>query len=188
MAKYFTSDYHLGHEEIINLCNRPWKNTHAMDKGIIQNHNSIIKDQDDVYFAGDLSLATKSHRGYLEMIIKKLKGRLHLVLGNHDIRDPRFWSELGIFSIHFPYIEVEEFIIIHDPSLSTVDRNRPFLCGHIHDLFTFQKNVLNVGVDVWGYLPVSINRVRQYFLDMEREGKTTVAIKYLDEMRKKVTP
>lgn len=185
--KYFTADYHFGHEEIINLTSRPWKNTSKMDKDLVKNHNDIVGIDDDIYIAGDISLATKSYRGYLENIIKKLNGRIHLIQGNHDIADSRFWSEIGIFSVHYPYLEVDEFVIVHDPSLSLVDRSRPFLCGHIHDLFTFKKNVLNVGVDVWNYKPISLDEVRRYFLVMEDEKESTVDKKYLSLMKKSLS-
>ena len=32
---YFTSDMHLGHEAIIHMCNRPFKNVEEMNKILI---------------------------------------------------------------------------------------------------------------------------------------------------------
>jgi len=186
MAKFVSADYHLGHEGIIASCGRPWKNAHAMEKAIVSNHNSVIGDDDDLYLAGDLSLATKSHRGSLENMIRKLKGRIHLILGNHDIRDPRFWSELGIWSIHYPYLEVDEFVIVHDPALSAVDRKRPFICGHVHELFTFKKNVYNAGIDVAeGYKPIPLNDIRHFFIETAHDepDHITVDKKYIDMMK-----
>jgi calcineurin-like phosphoesterase family protein len=158
---YFTADYHLGHTAIIDSCDRPFKSVQQMDKVIILNHNSVVHLNDDVYLIGDLSLATKTHRGTLEQYIHNLNGRIHLIVGNHDIRDCVFLHEIGIYSIHYPYLEVEEFICIHDPAASCTDRSRTFLHGHIHTLFSRYKNCVNVGVDVNNFTPVSIESIRK---------------------------
>ncbi len=160
---WFTADYHFSHENIIKYCNRPFKNADDMNKCLISNHNSIIGNDDDVYILGDYSIKTKNYRGTYEWITKKLRGRLHLIMGNHDVKDPWFYTELGFCSIHVPYFKVEEFICVHDPSLSITDSKSKFLCGHIHNLFIFNKNCLNVGIDVHNYYPISINRVREIF-------------------------
>ena len=59
-------------------------------------------------------------------------------------------------------LEVEGFILNHDPATCCIDKERIWLCGRIHDLFIHQRNVLNVGVDVWDYTPVGIETIRKY--------------------------
>ena len=55
--------------------------------------------------------------------------------------------------------------MMHDPSTYTVIENDPnavLLCGHIHKLFKHllpEKRVINVGVDVWNYQPVSFLQI-----------------------------
>jgi len=127
------------------------------------NHNSVVGKNDDTYILGDYSMASKRYRDYLEKETKKLNGRLHLIFGNHDIKDWKFYIDIGFHSVHAPYLEVEEFICVHDPALSAVNRKAKFLCGHIHDLFLIRKNCLNVGVDVHNFFPISIDRVREIF-------------------------
>lgn len=162
--KYVTGDLHLGHDEIIGYCKRPYPNVKVMDRTITKDHNNIVTDDDDVYIIGDFSLKTAQYRGTLENYVQKLNGRLHLILGNHDIKDAWLYCEIGFWSVHAPYLEVDEFVLAHDPALSQIDRSRPFLCAHVHDLFVLQKNVLNVGVDIWGK-PLSLDFVRQYLKD-----------------------
>ena len=162
--KFFTADYHFYHENIIKYCNRPYKNADHMNKTLVNNHNAVIGDDDDVYIVGDFAMLSKRYKDNFIWVVQKLRGRLHLVMGNHDIKDPWFYiDKLGFYSVHAPYLEVEEFICVHDPALSAVNRQAKFLCGHIHDLFTIRKNCLNVGVDVHNYFPISIDRVRQIF-------------------------
>ncbi len=165
MTIWFTADQHLGHEEIITHCKRPFKNAKVMDESIIKNHNEIVKPNDDVYILGDFSMKTKNQRGDYERYTKRLNGRLHLIMGNHDIKDMRFYSEVGFYSVHYPYLEVEEFVCVHDPALSQMNRDIQFLCGHIHDLFSNLKNTLNVGVDVCNFKPLSIDNIRIFLKD-----------------------
>jgi len=164
--KWFTSDLHLGHEAIIEYCNRPFKNAHKMDTSLIKNINELVSVNDELFILGDLSIRSRNHKGYYEQVLDKLQcKKIVLILGNHDIKDPWFYCDIGIHSVHVPYLKVEEFYCIHDPALSQVSRESKFLCGHIHDLFIMDKNCLNVGVDVHNFAPISINQVREFFKD-----------------------
>ena len=44
----FTSDLHLGHNNIIKLCNRPFNNLEEMDEALITNWNKKVKNGDTV--------------------------------------------------------------------------------------------------------------------------------------------
>ena len=79
---YFTSDMHLGHEAIIHMCNRPFKNVEEMNKVLIRNFNSMVHKNDTVYLLGDVT-----HRVSLDEaneLISKLNGHKILICGNHD--------------------------------------------------------------------------------------------------------
>lgn len=52
---WFTSDYHLSHQNIINYCNRPFANVIEMNTIILNNLESKVKPGDTLYFLGDLS-------------------------------------------------------------------------------------------------------------------------------------
>ncbi len=158
---WFTADPHYMHDAIIEYCNRPFKNSTVMTSKLVKNYNMVVKDEDTVYFVGDLSNKTATHTGSLANIFKRLNGTKHLILGNHDVLKPfSYINDLGFTSVHTS-LEVEEFILNHDPAASIIVRDRTWLCGHIHDLFVCQKNVINVGVDVWEYFPVHIDSIRE---------------------------
>ena len=160
--EWVTADLHLGNHNVIEYCNRPYNHSRHMDADLIRNINETVDENDDLYMLGDFSLLSKSHRGQYEMWLNKIKcKRKHLIIGNHDMFEPRYYNEIGFFSIHYPYLELHEFVLVHDPSLSIVDKSRIFLCGHVHDLFKFQKNCINVGVDCWDYKPVNIEEIRK---------------------------
>jgi len=160
---YFTADYHFGHEGIIEMCERPFKNVTIMDKELIKCTNRVITDNDDLWILGDFSIKTETHKGYLREIVQKIKGRKHLIMGNHDIKNPWLWVDIGFQSVHAPYFELGDLVLVHDPALSRTNVKYKFLCGHVHTLFLKQGNCLNVGVDMHFFTPVSENAVRRHY-------------------------
>jgi calcineurin-like phosphoesterase family protein len=50
---WFSSDWHLGHENIIRICDRPFSSVEEMDKTIMGNMLSVMKRKDTLYFLGD---------------------------------------------------------------------------------------------------------------------------------------
>ena len=78
---YFTSDLHLGHNNIIRLCNRPFASLEEMDEALIGNWNRVVTNGDTVYVIGDLMFRMQAHPAE---VLQHLKGKKHLVLGNHD--------------------------------------------------------------------------------------------------------
>ena len=77
---FFTSDQHLGHRNIIRLCNRPFASIEEMDETLISRWNAKVKDSDRVFVIGDLFFRAEDP----ERMLKRLKGRKTLILGNHD--------------------------------------------------------------------------------------------------------
>ena len=78
---YFTSDLHLGHENVIKLCNRPFDSIEEMDAALIRNWNRKVTNGDTVYVLGDLIYKSKKPP---EEYLRQLKGKKHLIVGNHD--------------------------------------------------------------------------------------------------------
>lgn len=79
--KYYTGDLHFGHNTVLKFDNRPFKDIDEMDRVLIDNWNSRITKNDQVYILGDLALHNeKPYSWYLS----QLKGQKHLIVGNHD--------------------------------------------------------------------------------------------------------
>lgn len=82
MTRYFTSDLHIGHQKIIELCGRPFESVAQMNQAIIDNWNYEVENDDDqVFILGDLAMG--NIRESLD-VVKELKGQKFLVPGNHD--------------------------------------------------------------------------------------------------------
>lgn len=159
---WFTADWHIHHENIIRYCGRPFSNARHMMNVILKNYNRLVSEDDTIYFLGDLTMQGAAYKNAIEQLVSKMKGQKHLILGNHDKLSPFDYVDIGFVSVHTA-LEIcpngHDFVLVHDPALSAVDRTRNFLCGHVHELFKRQKNVLNVGVDVWNFKPVSLGEV-----------------------------
>ncbi len=161
---YFTADQHFGHDAIIEYCKRPYKNSTQMDRVLIVNWNNVVKEDDVVYVIGDFSMVGPSHKQYLERITRKLNGEKHLILGNHDRLKPFDYVDIGFTTVHTTLqLPGTDFIMHHDPSAVCIDKSKKWIVGHVHDLFkTLNKGaVINVGVDVWGFHPVSLDAIIQ---------------------------
>lgn len=161
---YFTADTHFGHK---NICGpdgfeekrKQFKDTDEMDGYLIQQWNSVIDWNDDVYHLGDFALYNKKQR--VVDIIGKLHGRTHWIGGNHDsFRKSR--SACNAFSDKIinnvpkvQFIPVGERLIINGYTLYlshygmlTGARPKVFsIHGHIHSTETMYPNHINVGID-----------------------------------------
>lgn len=145
------------HTNIISYAKRPFSNAPQMNKTLIKNHNSVVKDSDTTYHIGDFCFGSLER---IESIIKQLNGQHILILGNHDT-DYK-WSDYiraGFSSVQrFSFIDfpgIGPVGLAHDPSCCILDLDVPWICGHLHQQFDKMNNCVNAGVDVRNYTPVS---------------------------------
>ena len=78
---YFTSDLHFGHNKEFIYKPRGFNSIEDHDNTIIKNWNNIVTEDDDIYVLGDLMLGDKE---YGLNCLKRLRGKIHIVVGNHD--------------------------------------------------------------------------------------------------------
>ena len=79
---YFSSDSHFGHKAVLSLCCRPFDDIQAHDQELIRCHNECVAGNDTVYLLGDIGFRCSAE--YLASCLSKMKGRKHILLGNHD--------------------------------------------------------------------------------------------------------
>lgn len=179
--RFYTSDPHFGHKRIIELCNRPFHDVNHMNHAIIQNINEIAGPNDELWVLGDLALGTLVES--LELL-KLINPTVHLVNGNHDRTwigskpkeraKAHLYLEAGIQSIqdfaihnidnkpvalsHFPYKGAEQGDHMAEDryvEYRPIDEGNWLLCGHVHNLWMHNGRMINVGVDVQNFYPVS---------------------------------
>jgi calcineurin-like phosphoesterase family protein len=100
-----------------------------MNETMIERHNAKVKDQDTVYFLGDVVINKK----YLELV-KRMNGRKILVRGNHDIFKDEDYRAVGFEQMHGVRVFVDKFILSHIPLHPDCvsERFRVNVHGHLH--------------------------------------------------------
>ena len=81
-VNYYISDSHFGHKNILSFDRRPYDTTEEMELDLIFRWNSQVSNEDHVYVLGDFLWKAESNEWI--RILNKLKGNIHLILGNHD--------------------------------------------------------------------------------------------------------
>ncbi len=80
MSIFYIADTHFGHESILKLCKRPFSSIAEMNEALVENWNAKVKGNDKVYILGDMFYKATG----VKDILTRLKGKKHLILGNHD--------------------------------------------------------------------------------------------------------
>ena len=189
---FWTSDTHFSHRRIIEYTNRPFSSIEEMNEALIRNWNSVVPENGTVFHLGDFAFGTPAQ---WEEIRSRLNGHIHLILGNHDLKN---WTEhkerlLEIFDsvCHKRYVQVgnRRFLMNHEPLLtySGVYREKnPViqLFGHCHlstaprGLDTTRLEVCfptqyDVGVDLNNFTPISYHKLVER-IELQRETSTNV--------------
>ena len=168
---YFTSDLHLGHRNIIRLCNRPFATIEEMDETLIRNWNAKVTNGDTVYILGDLLFRNEKPA---EEYLKQLKGKKHPIIGNHD----RDWVKKcnledffeSVNNLHFISDGKRQMTLCHYPMMSWPHMTRCYMVfGHIHGntdadywpLIRENDLMLNAGADVNGFAPVTFEEMQE---------------------------
>lgn len=81
MKRWFISDTHFSHKNIIKYAGRPYTTVEEMNKSLIDNWNQYVDTEDQVFFLGDFGLGDVEH---LHSIYSQLKGHKICIRGNHD--------------------------------------------------------------------------------------------------------
>ena len=167
MAIFLTSDMHFGHDREFIWKARGYESIKEMNEDYVEKWNSIVTDEDDVYVLGDLMLGEQSNIEY----IKCLKGKLHIVFGNHDTATrQKLYADLPnvvemswaimlnyrkyhFFMTHFPCMTGN----LERESLHQMTLN---LYGHTHQTTNFYEDrpyMYHVGVDSPHGYPINLD-------------------------------
>lgn len=138
---YYISDLHIG-------CTNSFDHrTLEHDELLVNNWNSVIKNNDKVYILGDIGrCGNNKDNEYLCSIISRLKGKRILIRGNHDdLRDNRIKQ---LFAETYDYLEIidnynginQKLVLSHYPifSWNGAYKDTILLYGHTHGNFDDQ--------------------------------------------------
>lgn len=181
MKRFFTSDQHFGHKNVIQFCKRPFKSIDEMHAELIRRHNAVVGPEDLVYHLGDFSFNKK----WAKLIVPQLNGTNVLILGNHDEAHPvkcgtqeKLWKMKNFYlDAGFLGVSVDETLYIHGKKVEAChlpytkhdkrdydvyrlkDEGRWLFHGHVHNSWKIRGHQINVGVDAWDYYPVALEQL-----------------------------
>ena len=176
---FFSSDHHFGHYNIIKYCNRPYKDVSHMNEDMIRRWNERVQPEDLLFYLGDFALDIR----YVDSVLPRLSGKKHLILGNHDLAFKKYkyvsrYLQAGFQTIsrkieweiegklitmnHFPFKgegDNKDYIERFTDYRLSKHNGLHLVMGHVHDSYKIKDNMVNVGVDVWDYYPVSLEEI-----------------------------
>lgn len=182
---WFTSDTHFGHERIIELAGRPFDSVEEMNAVMVERWNATVGIHDTVYHCGDAVMGTFADN---IQILGQLNGMIQLVPGNHDRvssvyhhRNPaaaerfrQMYIDQGVYILpehiygwcdmnmsHYPYVG-DSHADDRYTEMRPIDNGLPLIHGHVHEEWRVNDRMLNVGVDVWDFTPISFDTVRDF--------------------------
>ena len=160
---FYTADPHFGYEP--TLVWRPgFSSVEEMDEALIAAWNAVVSDGDTVYLIGDIGW----NDGHVPCrTLARLKGRKHLIRGNHDTGFADAPLLYRYFESVTDFWELEDgehhIILSHYPIL--YNKRGYMIHGHLHGSSVFHEvlaefpRVLNAGVDVNGFAPVTLEQL-----------------------------
>jgi calcineurin-like phosphoesterase family protein len=87
---YFWADLHLNHAGILHHASRPYSGVAEMNEALIALWNGRVeKEGDDVWVLGDFGFHAPTKEGTTDLgeLWWRLRGKKHLVVGNHDAKN-----------------------------------------------------------------------------------------------------
>lgn len=170
---YFTSDLHLSHSGILQMCGRPFADIEEMNRTLIENINARVKQHDTLYLLGDI--AFKSTVEEANRMIAQIKGKKILIKGNHDKRyDPALFE--GIYDFLEVNLNGHPISLMHYPMVEWPKSHHGslHLHGHQHNKPEYNQEQkargkfrYDVGVDANHYCPVSLSEILKFFKEYD---------------------
>lgn len=165
MVVYFSSDWHLGHTNIIKYDKRPFKDVEHMNSSIINNYNSIVTPNDEFYFLGDFCMGDRKK---IDSYMEQLNGKKFFIKGNHDNGNTiKAYKKYGTYLGNMAEIKVgTQSIILCHYAMKMWNRchhGTYHLYGHSHGSLPDDPNSLSFdcGINSWDYKPISFEEVER---------------------------
>ena len=119
MKVFASSDHHFLHHNIIKYADRPFEfeSDDCVAKcaeHMINQHNSVVSDDDYVLMVGDLSCTVRGREDMLRTMLGLLNGKKILVRGNHDHLDDQWYLDTGFIDV-VKRLKIPPYFISHYP-------------------------------------------------------------------------
>jgi calcineurin-like phosphoesterase family protein len=163
------ADFHFGHRNIINYCNRPFTSIEEMNETLLNNYKKVVGSNGLVYFLGDMSFGRQERKEQTcKWWCEQLPGTIvTYIKGSHDygIRPTMLNYPKNVQKVLLKdYIQVEgiRFLLTHEPFYMDPAKEYEhdwLLHGHVHNnkpLMNVSNKSINVSVEAIKYTPISL--------------------------------
>ena len=168
---YYISDLHFGHRNVIAMDGRPFATIEEMDETLIRLWNERVTDEDDVYIVGDFAYRNEYTATWY---LRQLKGRKHLIIGNHDWHTTQDAKAMEHFASVEKIHRIEDngrtVSLCHFPVAEWNGKRHGgyHVHGHIHvrrdEVYEFMSRfdrALNAGCMINGYRPATLEELME---------------------------
>lgn len=177
MSAFVTSDWHMGHANILNFVRpdglplRPFSCIEEMHETLIDRHNKIVNKKDRVYVLGDVAIPRAALK-----LIDRFNGTKILIRGNHDqgaLKDylPYFEDVRGAFfhpcDSTFPGGLIFTHVPVHPACLSGHYTGNVHGHLHCHQILKedgkVNKRYFNACLERNDFAPVAFEDIKDFF-------------------------
>jgi len=166
-----------GNEEEIKKLKISKESVYRMNRELLRRNNERVKDDNIIYDLGDVAFFSSKNREFrgdgicddIHSYLDRFTGKRIYILGNHDKRS----NKLNIANYRIILYKGGMYIdLVHNPKnilLNDSDYYYPLhLVAHVHNCWLTKEVVdekgrcsllINVGVDVHNYYPVSFDEI-----------------------------
>lgn len=170
--KYFTSDLHAFHKNIIQFDNLPFNTLIEYRDFIKKVWNSTITEKDEIYLLGDSAVGGRNSD--VNNFLHSLNGKKYLVKGNHE----KEIMKTSYLREHFEWIKdyyvfdynKQRFVLMHFPIEEWLNKrnNSIHLHGHCHgnkNMYNKENNLRrkDVGFKACNFKILSIEEIIKEF-------------------------
>lgn len=184
--RFFTSDWHLNHQAIIDVCDRPFADAADMNVKLITQCNARAKENDIVYHLGDLFFSDRDESGHKvkpNAFIPHIKANFLNIEGNHDDNNhvKSFARGMMIDLGPFKNVSMSHYPTTDPRAAWTFYPGSIHLCGHVHKnwkyLIDFKNKVLNinVGCDMWKYNIIREDELINYITKLMNQNSKEIS-------------
>lgn len=119
--RYYIADCHFYHKNLLTeMDNRGFESVEQMNEVMVEKWNKKVHAHDEVVILGDFSLGSGEETN---RILRRLKGKLFLIRGNHD---ERYLKDKAFDASRFQW--VKDYAEIHDNKRKIVLSHYPIFC------------------------------------------------------------
>lgn len=167
--KYYISDCHFGHENVIRFDGRPFASVEEMDQAMMEYWRRRVQKDDEVYIIGDFCY--RSQKGPV-WYLQRLPGKKYLIIGNHDEKTLKAPGALDYFEGIDKMMHVNDngrqICLCHFPlaEWNAYHRGSFHLYGHIHNrlsdtclMMRSRQNAYNAAACINNYMPSTLEEI-----------------------------